>query len=98
MTERRFYVYILANCPRGVRYIGATNDLARRISEHKAKAVPGFTKNYGVILLVYFEEYPSILEARARERALKRWRRLWKFELIEKMNPEWRDLADQLSL
>jgi len=67
------------------------------MSEHKGKAVPGFTKNYGVIMLVYFEEYTSILEARARERALKRWRRAWKFELVEKLNPEWRDLASDLS-
>jgi putative endonuclease len=98
MTESRFFLYILANCPRGVLYIGTTSDLIRRMSEHKAKAVSGFTKNYGVVMLVYFEEYSSILEARARERALKRWRRAWKFELIEKLTPERRDLADQLAL
>ncbi len=71
--------------------------MVRRISEHRAKAVPGFTKNYGVVMLVYLEEYSSFLEARARERALKRWRRAWKFELVEKLNPEWRDLAGDLS-
>jgi len=98
MIESRFFLYILANRPRGVLYIGTTSDLIRRTSEHKGKAVSGFTKNYGVVMLVYIEEYSSILEGRARERALKRRRRVWKFELIEKLNPEWRDLADQLSL
>jgi putative endonuclease len=71
MTESRYF-YILANRPRGVLYIGATNDLIRRISEHKGKMVPGFTKNYGVVMLVYFEEYSSILEAHARTR-IKTW-------------------------
>jgi putative endonuclease len=88
---------ILANTRRGVLYVGVTNDLARRIAEHKAKSVPGFTRTYGVILLVYYEEHSSILEARARESTLKRWRRAWKFALIEKLNPDWRDLAGDLA-
>jgi putative endonuclease len=92
-----FFVYILANKRNGTLYVGVTNDLARRMSEHKAKLVPGFTRQYGVDKLVYFEEYGSILEARARERSLKRWLRTWKLELIEKMNPEWRDLTDELA-
>ena len=75
---------------------GATNDLARRLMQHRAKAVPGFTRRYGVDKLAYFEEYPSILEARAREGTLKRWRRAWKIALIEEHNPQWRDLADEL--
>ena len=79
-------------------YVGVTNDLARRFWEHKTKAVKGFTSKYGVIKLVYFEEYASILEARSRERALKRWRRAWKFKLIEQVNPAWRDLTDELVL
>ena len=62
----RFFLYILARRPRGVLYVGTTNDIVRRMSEHKEKAVPGFTKNYGVTMLVYLEEYTSILEARAR--------------------------------
>ncbi len=78
-----FSVYILTNRRRGVLYVGVTNDLARRISEHRQKVVPGFTKTYGVTQLVYFEEHASILEARARERTLKRWRREWKFDLVE---------------
>jgi putative endonuclease len=93
----RFFVYILANRRRGVLYVGVTNDLSRRISEHRAKIVPGFTSRHGVMLLVHVEEYSSILEARAREHSLKRWRRAWKFELIEKNNPAWRDLSGDLS-
>jgi putative endonuclease len=71
-----------------------TNDISRRIFEHRQKLVPGFTKTYGVTQLVYLEEYSSIAEAREREHVLKRWRREWKFELVETLNPDWRDLAD----
>jgi putative endonuclease len=92
----RFFVYILASRRNGTLYVGVTNDLARRVFEHKSKLVPGFTREYGVDKLVYFEEHESILQARDRERALKRWKRAWKLELIEKLNPEWRDLADDL--
>jgi putative endonuclease len=91
-----FSVYILANRPRGVLYVGVTNDLARRITEHRAKLVPGFTKSYGVVMLVHAETYDSIRDARAREHSLKRWRRAWKFQLIEQANPDWRDLSDTL--
>ena len=73
-----------------------TNNLARRIAEHKAKLVPGFTRKYGVDRLVYLEAFESILEARAREHALKRWRRAWKIALIEELNPDWRDLSNQI--
>ena len=96
--SRRFFVYILTNGPRGVLYVGVTNDLIRRLSEHKAKLVPEFTEAYGVVLLVYYEEYSSILEARAREATLKRWRRAWKIALVDKFNPTWRDLSDELAL
>ncbi len=92
-----FFVYILADRPRGVLYVGVTNDIGRRIWEHKARVAPGFTSKYGVTRLVFYEEYASILEARARERSLKKWRRAWKFELVEKVNPEWNDLAADLS-
>jgi putative endonuclease len=97
-VSRRFFVYILANEPKGVLYVGVTNDLARRIWQHKGKVVPGFTNKYGVTRLVYYEEYASIIEARAREHTLKRWRRAWKFKLIEELNPTWRDLYDELVL
>ena len=91
-----FFVYILASRYRGTMYVGVTSDLSRRVGEHKSGVVPGFTKRYGVKLLVYMEQYPSILEARARERVLKRWRRDWKFELIEAQNPNWNDLTGGL--
>ena len=92
-----YFVYILASRRNGTLYIGVTNDLARRMGEHKSKIVPGFTRRYGVDKLVYFEEYTSVLEARARERAVKRWSRAWKLALIEKTNPQWRDLTDELA-
>ena len=91
------FIYILASKRNGTLYIGVMNNLARRVAEHKAKLVPGFTRQYGVDLLVYFEAFQSVLEARAREHAMKRWRRAWKIELIEKLNPDWRDLTDQLN-
>lgn len=97
MSER-YYVYVLANRARGVLYTGVTNDLVRRVTEHKSKLAPGFSKSYGVSNLVYYEEHSSIREARAREAAVKRWRRAWKFELIEKLNPDWRDLSVELQL
>ncbi|HYY38572.1 MAG TPA: GIY-YIG nuclease family protein [Xanthobacteraceae bacterium] len=94
----RFFVYILANRPRGVLYVGVTNDLVRRLAEQEPKLVAGFTRTYGVMMLVYYEEYSSILEARAREGTLKRWRRAWKIELVDKFNPDWRDLSNELEL
>ncbi len=96
--DAAFFVYILASKRNGTLYVGVTNDLARRLSEHKAKLVPGFTREYDVDQLVYFEAYDSILEARAREHSLKRWRRVWKVALIEKLNPDWRDLTHDLNL
>jgi putative endonuclease len=90
-----FSVYILASKPNGMLYVGVTNNLPRRLLEHKAKLVPGFTRKYEVDRLVYFETFDSILEARAH--SLKRWRRAWKIALIEKLNPDWRDLSDELS-
>jgi putative endonuclease len=83
---------------RGVLYVGVTNDLARRTFEHKLKATAGFTSKYGVSRLAYFEEHDSILQARDRERALKRWRRAWKIKLVEDLNPTWRDLYEDLIL
>jgi putative endonuclease len=96
--EVSFFVYILASKRNGTLYVGVTNHLVRRLSEHRAKLVPGFTRKYAVHQLVYFEAFDSILEARARERSLKGWRRAWKIALIEKLNPDWRDLTDQLNL
>jgi putative endonuclease len=96
LMNHRYFVYILASRYRGTLYVGVTNNLSVRMGQHKSGAVPGFTKKYRVNRLVYFEEFESILEARAREHVLKRWRREWKFALIEKLNPDWRDLTDSL--
>jgi putative endonuclease len=69
--------------------------VARRIEQHRAKVVRGFTAKYGLVKLVYFEEFESIVEARAREYSLKRWQRAWKLALVDKVNPEWRDLGEE---
>jgi putative endonuclease len=90
------FVYILASGRNGTLYTGVTSDPARRIAEHKSGAVPGFTRAYGVKRLVYIEKHASVLDARAREHSLKRWRRAWKIKLIESMNPNWDDLSDKL--
>jgi putative endonuclease len=92
----RFFVYILASRYRGTLYVGVTNDLSRRMGAHKSGAVAGFSKTYKVNILVYYEQFASILEARARERTLKRWRRDWKIQLIERVNPRWFDLTPDL--
>jgi putative endonuclease len=96
MTDR-YFVYILASQRSGTLYVGVTNDLVRRMFEHIGRLIPGFTRKYGVDKLMYVEEYSSILEARARERSLKRWQRAWKIALIEKTNPQWRDLTSDLA-
>ena len=85
-------VYILASQPNGTLSVGVTSGLARRVWEHKNDLVDGFTKKYGVHRLVYFEPHVSMVEAIQREKQIKKWRRAWKIELVEKENPEWRDL------
>ena len=87
-----YYVYILASKKNGTLYIGVTNDLIKRVYEHKNDLVEGFTKKYGVHQLVYFEQTGSIESAITREKQIKKWRRQWKIELIEGKNPEWKDL------
>lgn len=89
-----YAVYILASARNGTLYVGVTNDLARRMAEHRSGAVPGFTRQYGITLLVHVEFHDSIASAREREVRLKRWRRAWKLELIEAGNPSWCDLAE----
>jgi putative endonuclease len=91
-----FYVYILASRRNGTLYIGMTDNLARRVWEHKIGAVPGFTKKYSVKMLVWYEVHQSRETAFQRERQLKKWNRAWKLELIERMNPSWRDLVDEV--
>jgi putative endonuclease len=92
-----FFVYILASKPRGTLYIGVTNDLARRCYEHREGLVPGFTKRYGVKLLVYYETHPDPMSAIQCEKTLKHYLRQWKINLIQSMNPEWRDLYEDLN-
>ena len=88
----QYYVYILASAFRGTLYVGVTNDLARRISEHKAGLIAGFTKKYNVKMLVYYEIHESIEAAILREKLIKKWRREIKYEAVEKENPFWHDL------
>ena len=92
MRDHEYFVYMLASKPQGTLYVGVTNDLMRRVYEHKAGAVPGFTMKYGVKKLVWFESFGDINDAIAQENRLKRWRRDWKKNLIERDNPHWIDL------
>jgi putative endonuclease len=90
--ERCFYVYILASRIGGTLYIGVTNDLVRRVYEHREDVTDGFTKKYQVHRLVYFEQHSDIEAAIQREKRLKKWNRAWKIQLIEETNPNWDDL------
>jgi putative endonuclease len=87
-----YYVYLLASKKHGTLYLGVTNDLVRRVYEHRIKAVPGFTSRYGVDKLVWFEIHVTAEAAITREKELKKWRRDWKIRLIEVQNPNWDDL------
>jgi len=89
-----YFVYMLASQRNGTLYIGVTNDLIRRVYEHKTKAVPGFTSQYAVDRLVWFDQTDSVESAIAAEKRLKRWNRAWKVALIEKANPQWQDLYE----
>ncbi|UXN71445.1 GIY-YIG nuclease family protein [Devosia neptuniae] len=91
-----FYIYILADMRRGRTYIGVTNNLVRRVYEHRESLAEGYTKANSIKRLVYFEEFGEISMAIQRETSLKRWYRSWKIELIEKSNPDWRDLWDEI--
>ena len=93
--EKFYYVYILASYQNGTLYIGITNNLVKRIWEHKNKVVEGFTKEYSIDKLVYYETTNDINSALLREKQLKKWNRQWKLELIEKENPDWIDLAKE---
>jgi putative endonuclease len=93
---RDYFVYMLASRRNGTLYVGVTNDLVRRVGEHKEKAVSGFTKRYDVCLLVWYEAFGDINDAIAREKQIKGWNRVWKIRLIEKENSGWNDLAAHL--
>jgi putative endonuclease len=94
--EHHYYVYILAKARNSTFYTGVTNNLIRRVWEHKQGTAEGFTKKYGVHMLVYYEMHTSIEEAISREKLIKKWRRVIKMEAIERMNPEWKDLYEAL--
>ena len=95
-VHKSYWVYILTNKPHGTLYIGVTNSLERRVWQHKTKALEGFTKQYGLNRLVYFEEFRDVTNAITREKELKGWLRRKKIDLIQKENPLWRDLSGEL--
>jgi putative endonuclease len=90
------YVYLLASRKQGTLYLGVTNDLVRRTAQHQGGVLPGFTKRYSVNRLVWYETYDAPREAITREKEIKKWRRAWKIALIEKENPDWRDLFPEI--
>ena len=95
--EKASYVYILASAPYGVFYIGVTSDLIKRVWQHREGVADGFTKQHRVKQLVWYEIHCEILQAITREKQIKKWNRDWKVNLIQKSNPDWRDLYDQIT-
>jgi putative endonuclease len=94
--NKQFYVYILASKRNGTLYVGVTSNLVKRIFEHKIEQTPGFSKKYGTKMLVYFEPIFSAEEAIRREKQIKAWKREWKLNHIEEMNPDWVDLYEDI--
>ncbi len=94
--SHHYYVYLLSSKKNGTLYVGVTNDLMRRVGEHKLGLIEGFTNKYKINKLVYFETYNDINEAILREKRIKKWNRNWKIKIIEEMNPEWNDLYEDL--
>lgn len=94
--EKRFFVYILASQKNGTLYIGVTSDLKKRIWEHKNNVVEGFTEKYKVHNLVWYEQHDNAESAITREKQMKEWKREWKIKRIVEMNPEWKDLYDDI--
>jgi putative endonuclease len=92
-----YYVYLLASRKDGALYLGITNDLIRRSFEHRSKTARGFTSRYNITKLVWFEIYDDPISAITREKEIKKWRRLWKVALIEKENPNWDDLYEDIT-
>lgn len=93
-----FHVYLLASRRDGTLYLGMTRDLSRRVHQHKTKALPGFSRKYGVDRLVWYEAHETAMSAIEREKDIKKWRRDWKLRLIEEHNPDWIDLYPLLAL
>lgn len=98
MRDHSYFVYLLASRRNGTLYCGATNDLLRRVSEHREGRAESFTRRYGVTRLVWFETHSEVNEAIRREKRIKGWNRAWKIALIEAGNPAWRDLAEEMGL
>ena len=97
-APRSYWVYVLASQTRGTLYIGVTGNLRERIGQHRGGELAGFTNRYRVTRLVHAEEFSDVHEAIAREKAMKKWNRAWKIDLIERGNPDWRDLRFDLHL
>ena len=97
MNERHFWVYIVADEPYGTLYVGVTNNIARRAHEHREGLIEGHTKKYGLKKLVWCAEFPTAMDAIAFEKKIKKWKRLWKIELVKKDNPKWIDLYDHIN-
>jgi putative endonuclease len=95
--DHSYFVYILASKIGGTLYVGVTNDLVRRIHEHRNGLADGFTKKYGVHRLIYFEQHSDIEAAITREKRLKKWNRAWKIRLVEETNPNWSDLYPEIA-
>jgi len=93
---KSYWVYILTRCPRGTLYVGMTNDLIRRLYQHREGLADGFTKEHGVKMLVYYEQHSTAIGAIQREKNIKHWSRKWKIDLIRSINPDWRDLWDDI--
>jgi putative endonuclease len=91
-----YYVYIITNKKNGALYIGVTSDIVKRVWEHKQKFIDGFTKRYNIYKLIYFEQFIESMNAIKREKRLKKYNRQWKIDLIEKRNPQWNDLYEQI--
>jgi len=98
MLTRNYFVYLLASRRNGTLYVGVTNDLIRRVCQHKQGLVEGFTKKYGVKMLVWYEQTESLESAIHREKQIKKWNRDWKIELIRASNPQWRDLYEEIAM
>ncbi|MBU0651128.1 GIY-YIG nuclease family protein [bacterium] len=94
--DKLYYTYIITNKPNGTLYIGITSDIIKRVWQHKNKVVEGFSEKYNLNKLVYFEEYTTPEDAIRREKRLKFWKRQWKIDLIEKNNPDWKDLYEDI--
>jgi putative endonuclease len=96
LVTKQFCVYILTNRPRGTLYTGVTSNLPQRVAQHREKLVAGFTGKYGLERLAWYELHENAESAIVREKQIKKWDRLWKIRLIEKMNPDWRDLYEEI--